>query len=327
MRGAVRTPAVTRDVELYVTASIGVAIADGHRRAGGLLHDAEAAMRRARTLGRDRIEMLHEALRPNLAQRLELAVDLRRAIEDEQLHLVYQPIVDLRSGRTVGAEALVRWQHSYRGLLGPAEFIDIAENTGQILSLGRWVLSRACHQLASWHASGAEDLKVNVNVSALQLADPGLVDTIAEATARAGVPAGALTLEVTESALMSDTTHTVSVLRQLKDLGVDLAVDDFGTGFSSLSHPRRFAVDQLKIDRSFIGRLGGEPADAAMVAAICDLGRALGLDVVAEGVEQAAQRSALLALDCVLAQGYWISRPVDADQFHAAMTTLETRLR
>jgi predicted signal transduction protein with EAL and GGDEF domain len=135
VRGAVRTPEVTRGVELYVTASIGVAIADGHRSAGALLHDAEAAMRRARTLGRDRVEMFHEALRRNVARRLELAVDLRRAVDDEQLHLVYQPIVDLRRGRTVGAEALVRWQHPRRGPLGPAESIDTAENTGQILNL------------------------------------------------------------------------------------------------------------------------------------------------------------------------------------------------
>jgi len=326
VREAIRTPAVTRDVELYVTASIGVALAADDSTAGTLLHDAEAAMRRARALGRDRIEVFHESLRPNVAQRLELAVDLRRAIEDEQLHLVYQPIVDLQDGRTLGAEALVRWRHPRRGLLGPAEFIDTAENTGQILSLGRWVLSRACHQLASWHAAGAGDLRVNVNVSALQFADPGLVDTVAEASARAGLPPAGLTLELTESALMADTTHTMSVLRQLSDLGVHLAVDDFGTGFSSLSYLRRFAVDQLKIDRSFIGRLAGEAADTAMVAAICELGRALGLEVIAEGVEHAAQRSALLALGCRLAQGYWISRPVVADAFDAATTAVEARL-
>ena len=240
---------------------------------------------------------------------------------------MFQPIIDLRHGRAVGAEALVRWRHPRRGPLGPAEFHRDRRDAGQILTLGRWVLSRACHQLASWRACGAGVLRVNVNVSALQLADPGLVDTVVEATARADVPPAAFTLELTESALMADTTHTLSVLRQLAELGVHLAVDDFGTGFSSLSYLRRFPVHQLKVDRSFIGRLGGEAADTAMVAAICELGRALGLEVVAEGVEHEAQRSVLLELDCRLAQGYWISRPIDADAFRAAATALEARLR
>ena len=320
---AIRQPTVVGDARLYVTASIGIAVAGDDSTATSLLHDADTAMRRAKRLGRDRIEVFTDALRTDVGQRMTIATDLRHALDDGRLHLLYQPIVHLRSHNVVAAEALVRWTHPQRGHILPNEFIDVAEKTGLIVGLGRWVLLHACRQLASWHATGYEHLAISVNLSAHQLNDDGLIDTVAEATARAGIPAQALTVELTESTLMADTAHTLGVLRALKDLGVRLSIDDFGTGFSSLSYLKRFPVDEVKIDHSFVDGLGTDAENTAIVTAIHSLAHALGLDVVAEGVESDAQRRALIELGCETAQGHWFSRPVDGDLLISTIAALQ----
>jgi EAL domain-containing protein (putative c-di-GMP-specific phosphodiesterase class I) len=321
---AIRQPTVVGDAHLYVTASIGIAVAGVDSSATSLLQDADSAMRRAKRLGRDRIEVFTDALRTDVGQQMTIATDLRHALDDGRLHLRYQPIVHLSSGRVAAAEALVRWTHPQRGHILPTEFIDVAEKTGLIVGLGRWVLLHACRELASWHAAGYHDLAISVNLSAHQLNDDGLVDTVAEATARAGIPAHALTVELTESTLMADTAHTLAVLRALKDLGVRLSIDDFGTGFSSLSYLKRFPVDEVKIDRSFVDGLGTDAENTAIVTAIHSLAHALGLGVVAEGVESDAQRRVLIELGCETAQGHLFSRPVDSELLIPTISGLQS---
>ena len=316
---AVREPMAAGDGELYVTASIGVAFLDGAAGVSGVLADADTALRRAKRRGRDRIEVFTEELRARVSQRLAIAADLRRAINDGHLRLAYQPIVELATGTVTAAEALVRWDHPRRGPVPAPELVSVAEETGLILGLGRWVLLHACRQLARWRAAGAQ-LSVSVNLSAQQLSDDGLLDTVAEATTRAGIGPGALTLELTESTLMTDTSQALSVLRALTDFGVRLSIDDFGTGFSSLSYLKRFPVDELKIDRSFVRGLGSDAEDSAIVAAIHSLARALSLHVVAEGVESTAQRAALLELGCDTAQGHWFSPAVDGERLLATIS-------
>jgi diguanylate cyclase (GGDEF)-like protein/PAS domain S-box-containing protein len=322
---AIRQPTMVGDAHLYVTASIGIAIAGDRSTATSLLQDADTAMRLAKRQGRNRIEVFTDELRTDVGQRMPITTDLRHALDDGDLHLLYQPIVHLETGHVVAAEALVRWEHPQRGHILPTEFIDVAEKTGLIGGLGRWVLLHACRELAAWHAVGLDDLAISVNLSAQQLNDDGLIDTVAEATARAGIPAHALTIELTESTLMADTAHTLGILRALKDLGVRLSIDDFGTGFSSLSYLKRFPVDEVKIDRSFVDGLGADAENTAIVTAIHSLAHALGLDVVAEGVESDAQRRALIELGCETAQGYLFSRPVAGDALIPTIAALQPR--
>ena len=214
-------------------------------------------------------------------------------------------------------EALVRWEDAERGLVHPAEFIPLAEESGLILPLGRWVLGEACRQLAAWRSEGRTALRVAVNLSARQFADPDLIAVVAEALARAGLPADALWLEITESVLMEEVEATAETLRALKRLGVHLSVDDFGTGYSSLSYLKRFPVDLLKIDRSFVDGLGTDPDDGAIVLAVVSLAKALRLGVVAEGVEHPWQLEALRSLGCDAVQGYLLGRPGPADRLPA----------
>jgi diguanylate cyclase (GGDEF)-like protein len=300
--------------ETVITASIGIAHAEPGTRAEDMLRDSDVAMYRAKERGRSRIELFDAEMRRRMVDRLEMERSLRTAIAAGELRLDYQPIVTFDDWRVTAAEALVRWEHPERGLVQPDEFIPLAEESGLILPLGRWVLTEACRQLAVWRAEGRADLRVTVNLSARQFADPELIDVVAEALAKAGLPADALWLEITESVLMEEVEATANTLHALKRLGVHLAVDDFGTGYSSLSYLKRFPVDLLKIDRSFIDGLGTDPEDGAIVLAIVSLAQALRLEVVAEGVEQFHQLEALHRLGCDAVQGFLLARPARADR-------------
>jgi EAL domain-containing protein (putative c-di-GMP-specific phosphodiesterase class I) len=245
------------------------------------------------------------------SRRLALEGDLRRALGKDELRVHYQPIVDARSGHVAAHEALARWQHPERGLVWPAEFIQLAEETGLILKLGEWVLREACR----WATFiGVErGLQVSVNLSARQFNDPKLVQVVAAALRETGLPARLLELEITESTAMQHTDVTLGTLNKLKQLGVSIAIDDFGTGYSSLSYLKRFPVDKLKIDRAFTAELPGDEDQCAIVSAIVALAHALEIQVVAEGVENQAQRAFLVNCGCDFIQGYLMGKPVDAD--------------
>jgi diguanylate cyclase (GGDEF)-like protein/PAS domain S-box-containing protein len=317
---------------VVVTCSVGVAyVVQGDQTAQDILQQADTAMFKAKNSGRSRIEVFDESLRVNSVARLEIYDDLRHSIEHDELVVHYQPIASVANGRIVALEALVRWNHPTRGLLGPMEFIPFAEETDLIFSLGRWVLREACFTMARWRREvpGAEDAYITVNLSVHQLSDSSLLDSIAETLAESGLPAEALVLEVTESLLMSETAETVDALSGIHGMGVGLAIDDFGTGESSLARLKRFPVKVLKIDKSFVDGLGILETDEAIVAAIVQLSKALDLVVLAEGVETPAQLARVAALGCDLYQGYLMSRPVTADRVDfskQAETTPQTDL-
>jgi diguanylate cyclase (GGDEF)-like protein/PAS domain S-box-containing protein len=301
---------------VVVTCSVGVAFVEkGSQSAQDILQQADTAMFKAKGKGRSRIEVFDESLRVNSVARLEIYDDLRHSIEHDELVVHYQPIASVSDGKIVALEALVRWNHPTRGLLGPMEFIPFAEETDLIFSLGRWVLREACATMAGWRneVPGAQDAYITVNLSVHQLSDKSLLDSIAAALADSGLPAEALVLEVTESLLMSETQETVDALSGIHAMGVGLAIDDFGTGESSLARLKRFPVKVLKIDKSFVDGLGILETDEAIVAAIVQLSKALGLVVLAEGVETPAQLERVAALGCDLYQGYLMSRPISAD--------------
>ena len=287
-----------------MTASIGVAIGTAAEAdATALVRDADAAMYRAKEQGRGRIELFDHAMHARVMRRLGAEAELRRATDRDELRLHYQPIVAVDDGAVVGVEALVRWEHPERGLVPPAEFIPLAEETGAIVPLGRWVIAEACRQAGEWPG-----LKMSVNLSTRQLADPELVDNVAACLGE--LPAADLTLEITESVLMQEVESFVEALEALKALGVRLGLDDFGTGYSSLGYLRRFPLDVLKLDRSFVSELGVEAAADSIIAAVIDMARALGMQVIAEGVETEAQLAILRRLGCHLAQGYYFARPL-----------------
>lgn len=296
------------DQPYHCCASIGVAVAQADSTATSLVRDADAAMYRAKDRGRSRVELFESTMRSNAVRRLMLDAELRVAIASGELLLDYQPIVRAHTGVLVGIEALVRWRHPIRGLVAPSDFIPIAEQTGLIVPLGDWVLDRACRDFVDVH-----DLHVNVNLSGRQLGDPELVDRVRSILATTGFPARRLTLEITETALMNDVRSASAQLAQLKALGVSIAVDDFGTGYSSLSYLSQLPVDCLKVDRSFVDRLDVADGGAEIVRAVVTLAHALGLSATAEGVETQAQREALVALGCDLAQGYLFARPMRRD--------------
>jgi diguanylate cyclase (GGDEF)-like protein/PAS domain S-box-containing protein len=298
---------------VFLSASIGIAhTRDPAAEPDRLLAEADAAMYRAKQGGRSRYAVFAPAMRLHGAQRLEVESGLRRALERDELELRYQPVVELASGRIVGVEALVRWRHPERGLLEPAEFIDVAEDNRLIVPLGAWVLEEACRQGRRWHDAGRR-LQVAVNLSPRQLADRELTATVARALDSTGLPADALCLEITENAVIDDLPSGLRLLRQIKDLGVTLALDDFGVGFSSLAQVRRLApVDVLKIDRCFTSGVGKHDEDSAIVAAMLAIGSALGLGTVAEGIERPQQARELHRLGCRLGQGFLFARPAPA---------------
>ena len=306
----------------FATASVGLVVADSHIEASELLRDADAAMYRAKEAGRGRYEVFDEGMRARAVARLQVENELRRALDREELQLFFQPIHDLRSGRIASCEALVRWNHPERGLVGPDQFIPIAEESGLIVPLGAWVLQRACRQLARWRRSvdAAEDLRITVNLSARQVTQHDIVDTVAEAIDEAGVHPNDVGLEITEHVLIEDAQTTADTLRRLQRLGVRLVIDDFGTGYSSLSYLKRYPIEVLKIDRSFIdGIADDESGDLAIVTAIVRMASALGVDVIPEGVETEAQLDRLKELGCQYAQGFLLDRPLPPDELEARL--------
>jgi diguanylate cyclase (GGDEF)-like protein/PAS domain S-box-containing protein len=296
--------------EVFVTASIGIGVGED---AEELLRSADVAMYRAKASGKAQYVVYAPKMDDDLVGRLELVADLRRACVEEEFVLHYQPIVELESRRVVGVEALVRWQHPTRGLLQPADFVALAEETGQIVEIGRWVLQEACRQAASWRAQFGCDLSVSVNVSPRQIRQSGLVDDVRAALAASGLAPDALTVEITESALVRRREEMTTILESVTGTGVRLALDDFGTGYSSLSLLRDLPVRTVKIDRSFVHTIDAGPAQRAFVQAIVDLAEALQLTVVAEGIERPIQAAALLRIGCVLGQGFHFARPLPVD--------------
>jgi diguanylate cyclase (GGDEF)-like protein len=306
-------PFALGDSEVFVSVSMGIAVSDGaNDTPERLLRDADAAMFTAKALGRDRVEVFDDAMRARAVERLEIEKSLRRALLRNELRVHYQPLVQFDSSEVIGFEALLRWQHPERGLLNPADFLGIAEETGLIVPIGAWVLHEVCRQAALWAADASPEsgpLGVAVNLSARQLSHPDVVATVAEALAVSGLPPNLLVLEITESVLMTDHELAVTILHALRSLGVRLSVDDFGTGQSSLGYLKTLPVHSLKIDRSFVDGLGTDPDDSAIVAAVVHLGHALGLTVTAEGIETPLQLSELRTLGCDLGQGFYFARP------------------
>jgi diguanylate cyclase (GGDEF)-like protein/PAS domain S-box-containing protein len=303
--------------ELFSSISIGIALSTlGYDQPEDYLRDADTAMYRAKALGKGRFEVFDANMRASIVRRLAVENDLRYAIDRKEFRNYYQPIVALDSGRIVGFEALLRWQHPTRGIVGPSEFIPIAEETGLIRELGWWALTEACRQISIWrglHESLAE-LSVSVNLSTKQFVDPSFGAKLATLVRELNFAPGTLKLELTESSIMSDSSAAVATLAFLRSLGIPLAIDDFGTGYSSLSYLHRFPLDTLKIDRSFTDAMPKGGKDANMVSkTIMPLAQHLGLDVVAEGVETVEQADLLRNLRCKYAQGFLFSRPLDAE--------------
>ena len=316
--GAIADPIVVGDDEVFVTASIGIAVAGRGDTAETLLRHADAAMYRAKHDGRARSTVFRPDHHGSAVAALKTGNDLHRALDRDELVLHYQPIIDLRTGRVVGFEALVRWNHPERGLLKPADFIPFAEESGLIVPMGTWALETACRQTAHWQAvrdrfTSEPPLSINVNLAARQVADRTLAKTVAGIIRRTGISASAVCLELTENTLMQDTTSTVDALQALRSQGVHLSIDDFGTGYSSLSYLKRFPVESLKIDRSFIDGLGSESEDTSIVEAIIRLAHALELSAVAEGLETPKQLETLRTLGCDYAQGFLLGHPLPAE--------------
>ena len=310
---AVRQPIVAGGRQLSLTASVGVRLARaGVDRSADAMRGADLAMYEAKARGGGAVALFHHDLDQRAVRRLELEGELRAAMEAGELRVLYQPIVALPSGRIVGVEALVRWDRGSRGLVSPAEFIPLAEETGLIVELGAWVLGEACRTVVSLDRDRGAALNLSVNLSARQLLEPGLEATVAAALRASGLHAARLTLEITESVLMADTAATIDRLGSLRGLGVRVAIDDFGTGYSSLGYLRRFPLDAVKIDRSFIEDVTEGTRQAALVHAIVELCRTLELDTVAEGVETREQAIRLTVLGCELAQGFYFGRPMPA---------------
>lgn len=314
---AFSAPFPVEGAEVFLDASVGVALNTfGTDDPDELLAHAEAAMYQAKRRGGFGVETFGEALRIEALDRPATEHALRRAVERSELLLHYQPVVEVQGATTVGVEALIRWQHPDQGLVPPGRFISVAEESGLIIPIGAWVLDQACHQLRDWHQRGPVGPRgsVEVNLSARQIDDPGIVSTVEEVLARTGLAPEHLTLEITESALMKDAASALVVLRALKELGVLLAIDDFGTGYSSLSYLQRFPLDILKVDRMFVAELDQGAGGNEIVSAVIKLAHALGLLVVAEGVETEQQFEILRTLECDFAQGYLFSRPVPAHE-------------
>ena len=312
--------------EFKVTCSIGVAMyPDDGTDAQSLLKHADSAMYRAKDNGRNNFQFFTREFNAQMTKRLELESKLRRAIERDQFVLHYQPRVDLLSGRCVGAEALIRWQVSPQEMIMPGNFIPLAEETGLIVPIGTWVLETACAQNKAWQDAGHAPICVSVNVSARQFWHDGLVKAISDALDKSGMDSRYLEIEITESLIMHGADHMLDMLHAIKKLGVQISVDDFGTGYSSLSYLKRFPVDRLKVDRSFVQDLLNDKDDATIAKAIVALGHNLGLRVVAEGVESVQQMHFLRLILCDEAQGYYFSRPVARDTFPPLLAADWTR--
>lgn len=313
---------------LNLSASIGIVFSAEEEDAGILLRDADRAMYEAKRQGRGRYVIFDAGLRQAFEKKQAVEIEIRAGLREREFRLFYQPFLDLHTGRITGTEALVRWDHPSRGLLAPGEFLDVAEETGLIGELGEWVLEEACRQLRDWHRTEDPALTMAINVSARQLDAPDFAGLVSRVLADTSVDPGRVCLELTETSLLDASLATVATIDALRALGVRIAMDDFGTGFSSLTHLKRFHVDMVKIDRSFVNGVASNDDDAAIVEAVANLGRTLGLQTVAEGVETVEQLDCVRRFGCELAQGYLFSppRPPAAIQpmFAAGMPLLAT---
>ena len=321
-----RTPFPIDGHPVFATASIGIAIGDADQGPGtDLLRDADTAMYHAKAMGPGRHAVFDSGMHAHTVERLNLESDLHAALERNDLRVHYQPIVSLATGRIEGLEALARWEHPTRGPVSPSTFIPIAEETGAIFPLGRWVLREACRQMRAWQLGLPEDspLVMSVNLSARQFAQPDVVEQVDQTLRETGLDPGRLKLEVTQSVAMKDAEAAIAVLIRLKELGIRLSLDDFGTGYSSLSLLHRFPMDTLKIDRSVIHRIDDDGRNSEIVGTIGAMAQNLGMDVVAEGVETAVQRAVLHRLGCQYGQGYFFSRPIDGPATQALLAVRE----
>jgi diguanylate cyclase (GGDEF)-like protein len=309
--------------ELSISASIGIVIdANRESTAEGIMRCADVAMYLAKDRGKGRYELFQESAHSSAFERLELKAALSEAVRSGGLVLHYQPIVELETGLIAGCEALVRWQHPERGLIPPSDFIPLAEDTGLIVALGRWVLREACLQLAEWDRTvpEARSLRVSVNLSVRQIESMTLLSDVADALAESGITPDRLTLEITESLVMNDDLETLERLAELRAQGIILAVDDFGTGYSSLGYIQQFPLDVIKIDRSFVSRLGAaSPGNGHLVRTIVDLATSLRASCVAEGIEHLDEVDELLEMGCQYGQGYYFARPIPGDEFEALL--------
>jgi diguanylate cyclase (GGDEF)-like protein len=316
--------------EHFVTASIGVALpSTGHNDPDSLLRDADAAMYQAKERGRARYEVFDADMRASAVKRLQVEAELRRALERDEMRLVYQPVIDIDPGRIVAVEALLRWHHPEHGVVPPLDFIPVAEESGLIVPLGTWVLREAMLKAVHWRRMcGPDDtpVVVSVNLSARQVSEPDLVPTVVRLLEETQVDPRQIALEITETVLVEDTATAAKTLHELENLGVRLVLDDFGTGYSSLGYVKRFPLSFLKIDRSFVAELGGDGRNDAIISAIAEMSRALGARVVAEGVETEDQLAGVRKLGCELAQGFLFSRPVPPDEIDALLRTNPWRL-
>jgi EAL domain-containing protein (putative c-di-GMP-specific phosphodiesterase class I) len=301
---------------LHISTSIGVSLyPDDGPDAETLIKNADTAMYQAKENGRQTYQFFKPEMNVKAVERQSIEEDLRRALERDEFTLHYQPKIDLATGSIAGVEALLRWTHPTRGSVSPAQFIPIAEDSGQILAIGAWVLRAACEQAQKWIELGLPAGSMAVNVSAMELRSEGFLDRLFATLSETGLDPRSLELEVTESVLMKNSEVAASILQKIREKGVRVAIDDFGTGYSSLSYLRKFPLDALKIDQSFVRHISSSPDDTAIVSAIISMGQSLKLRVIAEGVETAEDLAFLQHHECDEAQGYYFSRPIPASQF------------
>ncbi|HET9112750.1 MAG TPA: EAL domain-containing protein [Burkholderiales bacterium] len=317
---ALALPHHVEQLDLHITASIGISIfPDDGLDGDTLIKNADTAMYHAKATGRNNYQFFNKSMNTRAVERQSIEGGLRRALERQEFVLYYQPKINLRSRRIVGAEALIRWQHPQRGLLSPSQFITIAEDCGLILSIDRWVLRTACLQAQVWQQMRLPLFIVAVNISAPEFRAPDFLDNLKEILSSASIAPDCIELELTESILMQDAETTIATLRAISEIGVKLAVDDFGTGYSSLSYLRKFPIDTLKIDQSFVNHMISNPDDAAIVSAVIGMAKNLRLRVIAEGVETPEQFAALLGMGCDEGQGYYFGRPMTAPDFQSLL--------
>jgi diguanylate cyclase (GGDEF)-like protein len=318
LQAALKEPfALTGEHETHLTVNVSIGIATVTRSsAEEFLRDADIAMYQAKWDGKNRHVSFDPGMQDAVRSRMELEMDMRDALANDEFFLVYQPTFNLRDMSTTGVEALIRWKHPTRGIVGPNDFIPLLEENGQIIEVGKWVLNSACRQGAKWRAAGYP-VGMAVNVSARQLDTDEFIGEVAEALSESGLEAGALTLEITETTLMRDVEETARRLTAMRQLGVRIAIDDFGTGYSSLAHLQKFTVDSLKIDRSFISRLADKAEAEALVHTLVQLGKALAIETLAEGIEEERELALLQAEQCDSGQGFLFARPLDVDAAEA----------
>lgn len=324
LQNLISMPLFYQSQEFIVTASVGISSFPGDGLDEHvLLKNADIAMNRSKNQGGNKITYFSTGMNDQAMVRLELESYLRKALQKNEFHLCYQPLMDLKSGEITCTEALIRWQHPNLGLVSPAQFIPLAEETGLIEEIGAWVLTTACVQTKAWQQNGFPNLGISVNVSAHQFQQHAFIGQVIQALETSQLEPGYLSLELTESAMLKDIVYSISVMKSLQELGVKVSIDDFGTGYSSLSYLRNLPIDTLKIDQSFINNLHDDPSDIAIVKAIITMGQGLSVKIVAEGVETHEQLNLLRDLDCHYAQGYYIQKPLDIAAFEKGFRTVE----